>query len=93
MTVEATGYSMIADELGGGNITAIGTTPRVGVIAVDPRVIPLGTRVRIPAMGNGIFVAEDTGGMIKGNKIDIYMSHGDQARQWGRKQIEIYVEM
>lgn len=94
MTVEATGYSLISDELGsdGTPSTATGTYPTAGrTIAVDPRVIPYGTRVYIPAFG-GVFIAEDTGGAIKGNKIDIYMNHGDQARQWGRQKIEIFVE-
>ncbi|URJ76349.1 3D domain-containing protein (plasmid) [Bacillus velezensis] len=93
MSVEATGYSLISDELGsdGDSLTATGTQARVGVIAVDPMVIPLGSTVYIPEMGRE-FTAEDTGGMIKGSKIDIYMAHGDQARQWGRKNIDIYVK-
>ncbi|MED3440238.1 3D domain-containing protein [Bacillus subtilis] len=93
MSVEATGYSLISDELGsdGDSLTATGTQARVGIIAVDPRVIPLGSIVYIPSMGRE-FRAEDTGGMIKGNKIDIYMAHGDQARQWGRRNIEIYIK-
>lgn len=93
LNVEATGYSLISDELGGNGdgVTATGTVPTAGrTIAVDPSVIPYGTEVYIPSMG-GTFIAEDTGGMIKGNKIDIYMSHGDIARQWGRQKIEVYV--
>lgn len=93
MNVEATGYSLFSDELGGNGdgVTATGTVPTAGrTIAVDPTVIPYGTQVYIPAMG-GTYIAEDTGGMIKGNKIDIYMSHGDIARQWGRQTIEVYV--
>lgn len=95
MTVEATGYSLYSDELGGNGdgVTATGTVPTAGrTIAVDPSVIPYGTEVYIPAMG-GTFIAEDTGGMIKGNKIDIYMSHGDVARQWGRQSIDVYVNL
>jgi 3D (Asp-Asp-Asp) domain-containing protein len=93
MVVEATGYSLISDEFGsdGDSLTATGTQARVGIIAVDPRVIPLGSTVYIPAFGRE-FRAEDTGGMIKGHHIDIYMAHGDQAREWGRKTIEIYVK-
>lgn len=94
MNVEATGYSLISDELGsdGTPYTATGTYPRAGhTIAVDPRVIPYGTKVFIPEF-NKVFVAEDTGGMIKGSKIDIYMSHGNEARLWGRKTIQIYIE-
>ncbi|KYG38118.1 3D domain-containing protein [Bacillus gaemokensis] len=91
VTVEATGYSNVADELGGGDITAKGTGVRWGIIAVDPRVIPLGSKVYIPAFGQ-TFVAEDTGGAIKGNRIDIFFDHGDKARSWGRRSIEIYVQ-
>lgn len=94
MNVEATGYSLISDELGsdGTPYTATGTYPRAGhTIAVDPLVIPYGTKVFIPEF-NKVFVAEDTGGMIKGSKIDIYMSHGNEARLWGRKTIQIYIE-
>ncbi|HFK1543422.1 TPA: 3D domain-containing protein [Bacillus cereus] len=91
MNVQATGYSNVADELGGGDVTAIGTGVRWGVIAVDPNIIPLGSTVYIPAFGQ-TFIAEDTGGVIKGNIIDIFFNHGDQARTWGRKNIEIYVQ-
>lgn len=91
----ATGYSLIGDSQGSdGTIeTATGTIPTVGrTVAVDPNVIPYGTKIKIPAMGEGTYIAEDTGGMIKGNHIDIYMSHGDKARQWGRQTITIYVK-
>lgn len=91
MTVQATGYSNVADETGGGSITAIGSGVRWGIIAVDPRVIPLGSKVYIPAFGQ-TFIAEDTGGAIKGNIIDIFFNHGDKAREWGRRSIEIYVQ-
>jgi 3D (Asp-Asp-Asp) domain-containing protein len=94
INVQATGYSLYDDPMGhdGTPQTATGTYPKEGrTIAVDPRVIPYGTEVYIPAL-NGVFIAEDTGGLIKGNKIDIYFSHGSEARQWGRKNIEIYVD-
>ncbi|HDR7066973.1 TPA: hypothetical protein QCW42_004079 [Bacillus cereus] len=91
LNVEATGYSNVADELGGGDLTAIGTGVRWGVIAVDPNVIPLGSTVYIPAFGQ-TFIAEDTGGMIKGSRIDVFFNHGNQARTWGRKNIEVYVQ-
>ncbi|MDY7043623.1 3D domain-containing protein [Virgibacillus sp. M23] len=94
MNVEATGYSLYGDPTGsdGTPQTATGTYPKVGrTIAVDPNVIPYGTKVYIPEF-NDVFIAEDTGGAINGNKIDIYMSHGDVARKWGRQQIEVYVK-
>lgn len=91
MTVQATGYSNVDDATGGGNITASGTQVGVGTIAVDTNVIPLGTKVYIPQFGR-VFTALDTGGAVKGNIIDIFFTSGDEARQWGRRTIEIYVE-
>ena len=73
-----------------GTITATGTTPRWGTIAVDPRVIPYGTKVYIPQFDK-VFIAEDTGGAIKGNIIDIYMTSQSQAINWGRRNVEIVI--
>ncbi len=73
-----------------GSITSTGTKPRWGVIAVDPRVIPYGTKVYIPQF-DMVFRAEDTGGAIKGNKIDIYMNSKSQAVNWGRRTIDIQI--
>jgi 3D (Asp-Asp-Asp) domain-containing protein len=95
ITVVATGYSLYGDATGsdGTPQTATGTMPVAGrTVAVDPSVIPYGSQVKIPSLGGGIYVAEDTGGAINGNRIDIYMSHGDVARQFGRQTIEIYVK-
>lgn len=84
MTVSATAYA-------GDGITATGTVPKVGrTIAVDPRVIPYGTRVYIPALG-GTYIAEDCGGGIKGNKIDIFMSSEAKCNSWGVRNIEIQI--
>lgn len=59
-------------------------------IAVDPRVIPMGTKVYIE--GLGIRVAEDTGGAIKGNRIDVYMSDLSAAIQFGvKKNVKVYI--
>ena len=81
--VSATAYS-------GDGITATGTRPRWGTIAVDPRVIPYGTKVYIPKF-NMTFVAEDCGGGIKGNKIDIFMNSSSSCYNWGVRSIEIYI--
>lgn len=81
-TFEATAYT-------GGGRTASGTRARVGEIAVDPRVIPLGTTVYVE--GFGVRVAEDTGGAIKGHIIDIYMSSGAECRRWGRRNVTVYL--
>lgn len=69
--------------------TSTGVRPTVGrTIAVDPRVIPYGTQVII----NGhTYVAEDTGGAIKGNKIDILYATHSEAMHFGRQRAEVFV--
>lgn len=69
--------------------TKSGTTPQEGrTIAVDPNVIPLGTKVSI----NGkVYTAEDTGSAIKGNKIDIYFASHQDAQNYGRQQHKVYL--
>ena len=83
MVVQATAYS-------GDGITATGTVPKWGTIAVDPSIIPYGTKVYIPQFGQ-YFIAEDCGGAIKGNKIDIFMNSESECDSWGRRNIEIYI--
>ncbi|MGI5891168.1 MAG: 3D domain-containing protein [Bacillota bacterium] len=73
----------------GGGTTATGTKARVGVIAVDPSVIPLGTKVYVE--GYGYATAEDTGSAIKGNKIDLYMNSRAACINWGVKKVKIYI--
>ncbi|WP_171028943.1 3D domain-containing protein [Vagococcus zengguangii] len=75
-----------------GNLTATGTVPTPGrTIAVDPSVIPLGSLVQItvPSMPqyNGVYRAEDTGGAVHGNIIDIFFSNETDARNFGRRAI------
>lgn len=70
--------------------TASGTTPTEGrTIAVDSSVIPLGSRVYIE--GYGVFIAEDTGGAIKNNKIDVLVSSHSRAYDLGVKYANIYL--
>ena len=69
--------------------TASGLPVGVGVIAVDPTVIPLGTRVFVP--GYGAAVAADVGSAIKGNIIDLWMPSTAAARAWGRRTVTITV--
>lgn len=69
--------------------TASGLPVGVGVIAVDPTVIPLGTRLNIP--GYGPAVAADVGSAIKGNIIDLWMPSTARARAWGRRTVTITV--
>ena len=81
-TVKAYSYT-------GGGTTASGLPAAVGRIAVDPRVIPLGTRVYVE--GYGFATAADTGGNIKGNTIDVYYNSESQCRQWGCRYITVYI--
>lgn len=77
------------------NVTATGTTAKVGTIAVDPQVIPLGTKVYIEGLNGaknyGYAVAEDTGGAIKGNIIDLYFNTHGETVIWGRQQVKVYI--
>ena len=63
--------------------TATGTTPRWGTVAVDPRVIPLGSRLLIEGFEEMVFVAEDTGSSIRGNIIDVWFDDAAAARRFG----------
>jgi 3D (Asp-Asp-Asp) domain-containing protein len=69
--------------------TATGTRPKRGTVAVDPRVIPLGTRLYVEGYGYGR--AEDVGSAIKGDRIDVYFEDPDQARRWGRQRVKVYI--
>lgn len=69
--------------------TAIGMKATRGVVAVDPRVIPLGTRVYVE--GYGPAIAADTGGAIKGHKIDVCFPTRREALQWGRRTVTVIV--
>ena len=82
ITMEATAYS-------GGGTTASGMAAAVGRVAVDPRVIPLGTRLYIE--GYGYAVAADTGGAIKGNRIDLYMDSESACNSFGRRNVTVHV--
>lgn len=72
-----------------GNRTATGTIARVGVVAVDPKVIPLGTRLYID--GYGFARAEDTGGAIKGDKIDLFLDTAEETKRFGRRWVTVYI--
>jgi cystine transport system substrate-binding protein len=80
ITVMSTGYA-----LRGHTSTGIPTGP--GVVAVDPAVIPLGTRLTIP--GYGVGIAADTGGAVQGNVIDVWFPTMQQALAWGRRTVTI----
>ncbi|MGE0821624.1 MAG: 3D domain-containing protein [Candidatus Binatia bacterium] len=70
--------------------TASGTMPAAGrTVAVDPKVIPLGSKIEIE--GIGIRIAEDTGGMINGNKLDLYLPSRQACIDFGVKTHEVYL--
>ncbi|MBS4218568.1 LysM peptidoglycan-binding domain-containing protein [Bacillus sp. FJAT-49711] len=91
MTVKATAYT--ASCKGCSGITATGINlkknPNAKVISVDPKVIPLGTKVWVEGYGDAI--AGDTGGAMKGNKIDIHLPTKAKALQWGVRTVKIKV--
>lgn len=76
-------------ELGGCNATASGAWPEPGMVAVDPRVIPLGSTIWIE--GVGTFLAADTGSLVRGAHLDIYSLNYQEAINWGVQQRSIRV--
>ncbi|WP_339198629.1 3D domain-containing protein [Solibacillus sp. FSL R5-0449] len=91
LTVEASAFTAYCKGCSGKTASGIDLkkNPDVKLIAVDPKVIPLGTKVWVE--GYGIAVAGDTGGSIKGNRIDVYVKTKKIALNWGRKNVEIKV--
>lgn len=90
-TVKARSMQVQATAYHGDPITSTGTKPRpYHTIAVDPTVIPYGTKVYIPEFDK-VFVAEDCGSAIKNHRIDIYMNNHNECIQWGRRTITIYI--
>ena len=83
LNVESTAYTYT------GNKTATGVEPREGLIAVDPKVIAMGSKVYIE--GYGYAIAADTGGAIRGNRIDVFFPTLRQCMDWGRRSVHIYV--
>jgi uncharacterized protein YabE (DUF348 family) len=81
-------FTVVATAYVSGGRTATGWLAQPGVVAVDPSVIPLGTKLYIP--GLGVFHAEDTGGAIIGNRLDICVGSEAEANQWGVRTITVY---
>ena len=75
------------------NGTDLRANPDAKIIAVDPRVIPLNSKVEVVHKGKslGVFTAGDTGGVIKGNKIDIFIPSESKALEWGRQSVTLNV--
>lgn len=89
MVFEATAYCY-------GSVTKTGTSPVEGrTIAVDPKVIPLGSEVQVSCETwpevDGVYTAEDTGRLVKGLIIDIYMTDRNACIQWGRRTVEVKI--
>lgn len=70
-------------------VTATGKNAYTKGVAVDPNVIPLGTKIYIP--GYGTVVADDVGGAIKGDKLDVRFPTHREALEWGRKHKEVTI--
>ncbi|MDF2634920.1 MAG: hypothetical protein K0R78_1794 [Pelosinus sp.] len=94
LDIKATAYAPGAhDNDQWGDKTFLGTQIRPGVVAVDPDVIPLGSRLYIQHPdGHGEYaVAEDTGGAIKGNRIDIAKTSVEKAQDFGMKDVKVFI--
>ncbi|TKA05491.1 enterotoxin [Bacillus thuringiensis] len=96
LTVVATAYTADPSEngtYGGRVLTAMGhdltANPNMRIIAVDPKVIPLGSKVWVEGYGEAI--AGDTGSAIKGNRIDVLMGSKSKAMNWGRKTVKVKI--
>lgn len=83
LTMTATGYTHT------GNRTYTDIWPSVGTVAVDPRVIPLRTRLYID--GYGYATAMDIGSAIKGNRIDLFFETRQEALKWGRRSVKVFI--
>jgi 3D (Asp-Asp-Asp) domain-containing protein len=71
--------------------TAMGHGVRRGIVAADPRVLPLGSRVRVEAGAwSGTYIVSDTGGGIKGKKLDIWVPSCGEARKFGRRSVQVF---
>ncbi|SDK64749.1 Uncharacterized conserved protein YabE, contains G5 and tandem DUF348 domains [Bacillus velezensis] len=91
ITVSSTAYTASCSGCSGHTATGVNLTsnPNAKVIAVDPSVIPLGTRVHVDGYGEA--VAADTGSAIKGRRIDVFFPEKSSAYRWGKKQVKIKI--
>lgn len=94
IVMSSTVYNNSPEQNGGWTTTASGTPLRRGVVAVDPKLIPLGTRVYVESLDGsadyGYAIAEDTGGSIKGKKIDLCVGDGS-TKGYGRRNVRVYI--
>lgn len=86
LRMKATAYSIKGE-------TASGAQTRRGVVAADPGVLPLGTRIRIRGAGayDGVYTVADTGRKVKGREVDIFMPSGQEAEQFGTRTVTVEV--
>jgi len=99
--MESTAYDLSFESCGklpgepGYGITYSGTQARPGVIAVDPRIIPLGSKVYVESTDGrsdyGFAIAEDTGSAIRGNRVDLFIGDRSTALRYGRRNVKIYI--
>jgi len=85
-TFSATAYSIEGQ-------TASGAQTRRGIVAADPRILPIGSRIRVHDAGpySGEYVVRDTGPAIKGREIDIYLPSDAEAKRFGRRAVKVEV--
>ena len=101
ITMTATAYDLSYESCGKRpgdkyyGITASGTKARVGAVAVDPKVIPLGTKLYVESLDGtkdyGFCTAEDTGGAIKNNRIDLFFNTAQEVKNFGRRKVKVYI--
>lgn len=83
---EATAYSVTGT-------TASGSRTRTGIVAADPAVLPLGSRIRVHGAGSysGVYTVADTGVEVRGREIDIYVPDGAAAKRFGRRRVQVEI--
>ncbi|PWU10437.1 MAG: hypothetical protein C5B51_04360 [Terriglobia bacterium] len=86
-------YDFLATAFSRNGITADGIPSQVGIVAADPAVLPLGTRVRVSGAGmhSGIYTVRDTGSKVDGRHIDIYMPSRAAAKRFGKRRVRVTV--
>ena len=74
-------------------ITAKGTVAHTGIVAADPKILPLGSRIRVSGAGaySGMYFVTDTGPKVSGRRIDIHLPSAAQAKRFGRKTVTVRI--
>lgn len=96
ITMQATAYSTSPSENGGYSVSAMGNPLKRGIVAIDPDVVPLGSKVYVESTDGswvyGVASAEDTGGAIRGSKIDLcYEGSASSVNKFGRRSCNVYI--